>query len=92
MILASAALLTACDDVFTPAAENMKDINEMENDPIMAKGFVLTAYRNLPNYEVGTGTDVATDDAVTNEKGANWSILQAAGTTTCLPCSICISS
>ena len=49
MILASAALLTACDDVFTPAAENMKDINEMENDPIMAKGFVLTAYRNLPN-------------------------------------------
>ena len=51
----------------------MKDINEMENDPIMAKGFVLTAYRNLPNYEVGTGTDVATDDAVTNEKGANWS-------------------
>lgn len=73
MILASAALLTACDDVFTPAAENMKDINEMENDPIMARGFVLTAYRNLPNYEVGTGTDVATDDAVTNEKGANWS-------------------
>ena len=73
MILASAALLTACDDVFSPAAENMKDINEMENDPIMAKGFVLTAYRNLPNYEVGTGTDVATDDAVTNEKGANWS-------------------
>lgn len=73
MILASAALLTACDDVFTPAAENMKDINEMENDPIMAKGFVLTAYRNLPNYEVGTGTDVATDDAVTNEKGSNWS-------------------
>lgn len=73
MILASAALLTACDDVFTPAAENMKDINEMENDPTMARGFVLTAYRNLPNYEVGTGTDVATDDAVTNEKGANWS-------------------
>lgn len=73
MILASAALLTACDDVFTPAAENMKDINEMENDPILAKGFVLTAYRNLPNYEVGAGTDVATDDAVTNEKGAAWS-------------------
>ena len=30
MILASAALLTACDDVFTPAAENMKDINDGE--------------------------------------------------------------
>lgn len=104
MILASAALLTACDDVFTPAAENMKDINEMENDPIMAKGFVLTAYRNLPNYEVGTGTDVATDDAVTNEKEPTGlsmpqahgpfrvGTLRAAGTTTCLPCSICISS
>ena len=72
-ILASAALLTACDDVFTPAPENMKDIKDMENDPIMSEGFVLTAYRNLPNYEKGTGTDVATDDAVTNEKGANWS-------------------
>lgn len=72
-ILASAALLTACDDVFTPAAENMKDINTIQDDPILAKGFVLTAYRNIPNYECGTGTDVATDDAVTNEKGANWS-------------------
>ena len=72
-ILASAALLTACDDVFTPAPENMKDIKDMENDPIMSEGFVLTAYRNLPSYEKGTGTDVATDDAVTNEKNANWS-------------------
>lgn len=72
-ILASAALLTACDDVFTPAAENMKDINTIQDDPILAKGFVLTAYRNIPNYECGTGTDVATDDAVTNEKGATWS-------------------
>lgn len=73
-ILASAALLTACDDVFSPAPENMKDLSEMENDPILAKGFVLTAYRNLPSYECGTGTDVATDDAVTNEKGATWSL------------------
>lgn len=71
-IFASAALLTACDDVFSPAAENFKDIEQMQDEPDFAKGFMVTAYRNLPTYEVGNSSDVATDDAVTNDKSSNW--------------------
>lgn len=71
-IFASAALLTACDDVFTPAPENFKDIDQMQDEPDFAKGFMITAYRNLPAYEVGNSSDVATDDAVTNDKSSTW--------------------
>ena len=37
-VLASAALLlTACDDVFTPAIENFKDIDMVNKEPDFAK-------------------------------------------------------
>ena len=66
-VLASAALLLAgCDDVFTPATENFKDIGEIEKEPDFAKGFLTTAYRTLPAYY--DNSDVATDDVVTNGK------------------------
>ena len=36
-VLASAALLfTACDDVFTPAIENFKDIDQIKQEPDFA--------------------------------------------------------
>ncbi len=69
-ILATASLLTACDDVFSPAAENFKDIDQMEQEPDFAKGFMVTAYRNLPVYV--DGSDIVTDDAVTNNKSDSW--------------------
>ena len=70
MIFASAALLSACDDVFTPAVENFKDFDQIDSDPNFAAGFLTTTYRALPGYY--DGSDVATDDAVTNDKGDSW--------------------
>ena len=47
-VLASAALLlTACDDVFTPAIENFKDIDMVNKEPDFAKGFLIT---RLPHF------------------------------------------
>ncbi len=70
MICASAALLTACDDVFTPAVENFKDFEQIDSDPNFAAGFLTTTYRALPGYY--DGSDVATDDAVSNDKNNSW--------------------
>ena len=70
MILASAALLSACDDVFSPAVENFKDFDQIDSDPNFAEGFLTTTYRALPGYY--DGSDVATDDAVSNNKDNSW--------------------
>ena len=70
MIFASAALLSACDDVFTPAVENFKEFDQIDSDPNFAAGFLTTTYRALPGYY--DGSDVATDDAVTNDKSNPW--------------------
>jgi hypothetical protein len=58
--------LSACDDLFEPALENNKDFTEMYNDPEFARGILDNAYLILP-YESSPASDLATDDAVTNE-------------------------
>lgn len=68
-ILFSAALLasfTACDDLFEPAQENNRGVEEMLNDPNYATGLLGYGYAMLP-YDTKSVSDVATDDAVTND-------------------------
>ena len=64
-VLACGAL-SGCDDVFTPAEENLSDISQMQTNPQFAHGFLLHIYRNVPGYY--DNSEYATDDAVTNEK------------------------
>lgn len=78
-ILISVLLLSSCDDLFTPAQENLKTINQMYTDPAYAQGFLTTSYRNIPTYY--DNSDYATDDAVTNQK-TNSFLLMATGTWT----------
>ncbi|MTK54497.1 RagB/SusD family nutrient uptake outer membrane protein [Paludibacter sp.] len=59
-------LLTACDDFFSPAPENNRSIDAMYKEPSYAQGFLGTAYDLLP-YQSDPNSDVATDDAVTND-------------------------
>lgn len=68
IIIASSALLTlsSCADLFEPAIENKQDITQMFQDKEFARGILGSAYLQLP-YEGGVVSDVATDDAVTNE-------------------------
>ena len=65
------AALTSCDDLTTPALENVQDISEMYNDPTFARGLIDNAFLVLP-YDGSSVTDVATDDAVTNDNNNNY--------------------
>lgn len=66
-ILFITVLLVSCDDLFEPAIENHPNRETMYNDAKYAQGILLNGYTRLP-----TGgwsfNDVATDDAVSNDK------------------------
>lgn len=65
-LLAMGMALTACDDLFEPAKENINDISMMYTDASYAQGLLGNAYILLP-YSSEPGTDMATDDAVCND-------------------------
>ena len=69
-ILAASTVLTSCDDLFEPATENHRQIEAMWEEPSYAQGILGNAYINLP-YETGPQSDLATDDAVTNDMSSN---------------------
>lgn len=60
------ASLVACDDVIEPAVENTMDITAIYTNPSMAMGLLGNAYVLLP-YDGTPTTDLATDDAVSNQ-------------------------
>ena len=64
-------LLTACDDLFEPALENNRNLEAMYKEPGYAQGILANAYIILP-YETSPTSDLATDDAVTNEISSNY--------------------
>ena len=73
-IIAIAALVTtfsACDDLFEPSVENAQTVDVVFQNPSSAQGILGYAYANLP-FETKSTTDVATDDAVTNDLGSDY--------------------
>ena len=62
---------TSCDDLTKPALENIQDITEMYNDPTFARGLIDNAFLVLP-YEGSPQSDVATDDAVSNDNSNSY--------------------
>ncbi len=64
-LLAVLPLFAACDDLFSPAIENIRDLDAMSKEPTYAQGVLANAYILLP-YQASPYSDVATDDAVTN--------------------------
>ena len=74
ILLGTATLaLTACDDLFEPALENNQDVTQMYTWPDFARGLLDNAFLVLPYVENPTSTsDVATDDAVSNDNSNNY--------------------
>jgi hypothetical protein len=64
-------LLTACEDVITPAIENIRGLDAMYKEPGYAQGILGNAYILLP-YSASPDSDVATDDAVSNDIDNNF--------------------
>ena len=63
--------LVACDDLFTPAIENNPGLSEMYKDPNYAQGIMANGYTRIP-ISGWSFNDVATDDAVTNDKSNSY--------------------
>ena len=67
-ILHSSFFICSCDDMFEPAEENTKQLDAMVQESNYVYGLLIYGYNRLP-YMTTTQTDIATDDAVTNENG-----------------------
>ena len=67
-----ALLITcSCQDMFEPADENNRQEDAMYEESKYAAGLLMYGYSRLP-YSTSTETDVATDDAVTNNTNSNF--------------------
>ena len=67
-----ALLITcSCQDMFEPADENNRQEDAMYEESKYAAGLLMYGYSRLP-YATSTQTDVATDDAVTNNTNSNF--------------------
>ena len=62
-------LFSSCQDMFTPADENTRQEEAMFLESEYANGLMMYGYSSLP-YLTSTQTDIATDDAVTNQKSS----------------------
>ena len=59
----------ACSDLINPSVQNAQSAEQMFEDASSAQGILGYGYANLP-FETKSTTDIATDDAVTNELGS----------------------
>ena len=73
IILYLTALLTmcSCQDMFEPADENNRQEDAMYEESKYAAGLLMYGYSRLP-YTTTTLTDIATDDAVTNNTNSGY--------------------
>ena len=65
------AALTSCDDLIDPALEENLELSEMYSDPQFARGLIDNAFLMLP-YDGSSVSDVATDDAVSNDNSNSY--------------------
>ena len=65
LYLTGLLVLCSCNDMFSPADENNRQEDAMYEESKYAHGLLIYAYGRLP-YLTTTQTDVATDDAATN--------------------------
>jgi hypothetical protein len=61
----------SCQDMFEPADENNRQLEDLPKESSYAHGLLIYGYDRLP-YLTTTQTDIATDDAVTNQKSSTY--------------------
>ena len=64
-------LLTACEDMFKPELENIYDEGYMHHQPAFAQSILGQSYALLP-YTTDPQSDLATDDAVSNDINSSY--------------------
>lgn len=69
LAIAAATALTGCDDVFSPAPENNLPLDFLEQNAHYAENMLGVVYTYIPNNGGYPFSEVATDDAVSNDAG-----------------------
>ncbi len=67
ILLVLSFFLGACKEMLEPENDNHSTVDRIYQDPQFAEGLLITAYTKIPTNGL-TFNDVATDDAVTNNK------------------------
>ncbi len=67
ILLIIAVVFSGCEDLLEPADDNHRTLEDIYDDPDFAEGVLMNAYSRLPTNGYSFN-DVATDDAVTNDK------------------------
>ncbi len=67
LAIASSLLFSSCEDMFEPALENNLEIETANSRPLYAQGLLLNGYNRIPSNSYSFD-DVATDNAVSNDK------------------------
>jgi hypothetical protein len=70
-LLVLVLLFTSCEDLFDPAKENIRGLDAIYKEPTYAQGILGNAYILLP-YTRTPQSDLATDDAVTNDNTSSY--------------------
>ena len=71
LALAAGLSLTSCDDLFEPAEENNLGVDYMDKNASYAEGVLGNAYTRIPCASFPF-SEVATDDAVSNDATNEW--------------------
>lgn len=67
IMLTFVMVFAGCEDLLEPIDDNHQTLEDIYDDPALAEGLLMNAYTRLPsNYY--SFNEVATDDAVTNDK------------------------
>lgn len=71
IILPVLMVLSGCEELLEPLDDNHHTLEDIYNNPSYAEGLLLNAYSRIPTNGYSFN-DVATDDAVTNDKFSNY--------------------
>lgn len=79
-LLAVAGFFGSCDDMFEPAIENNQELEDIYDNPKEAQGLIGQVYSLVGGvYQTSPGSDLATDDAVTNQVNSSWTTMAIGG-------------
>ena len=79
LYLVGLLVFCSCQDMFEPADENNRQLEDLTEESKYAHGLLMYGYDRLP-YLTTTTTDIATDDAVSNQTKNNNYLDMATGT------------
>ncbi|HBY53546.1 MAG TPA: RagB/SusD family nutrient uptake outer membrane protein [Marinilabiliales bacterium] len=74
LLIAVTVLLPGCSDLLEPEVVNNSTFDRVYKDPDFAEGLLMNAYNKLPTLSYSFN-DVATDDAVSNDKFNSYQLM-----------------